>query len=377
MTKLFPLMHPASTQLYLWLLIATLVVHVVFMNYVLAGSLYLAFVSLFPGKNKARFNTPGPKALRDWMTFYVSAAITAGIGPLLFIQILYQKQFYTANLLLFNRWMLILPVLLVGFYLCYVIKSKRAITLPTWLVAAVTIGAALCFLFTGLSWTENYLISVAKTETWQTYYLNPPKYFSNTESLLRMGLWVIGAFPTLAVILAWQLWYYQKYDRVEIPRAQTRLLAAMAIIGLLIAGIIGFIYFQNDQYIGQVARLYLTNTTCRLYIITLIAGMILTLAAWTLQWLRWRLWAPALSLATVGTLLTISSATILREAIRSHKVQLPDFYEQHEQAAQIGGMGAFIFFLLLNSLCIFTCFLIVRQALKNKASQPPEPPKTS
>ncbi len=377
MTKLFPLMHPAATQLYLWLLIGTLVIHVIFMNYVLAGSIYLAFVSLFPGKHKERYNAPGAKALRDWMTFYISAAITAGIAPLLFIQILYQKNFYTANLLLFNRWMLILPVLLVGFYLCYVIKSKRAAKLPSWVIAIVTIGAALCFLFTGLSWTENYLISVARTETWQAYYLNPPKYFSSTESLFRMGLWVIGAFPAFSVILAWQLWYYQKYDRVEIPRSQSRLLAALAVGGLIVSSIIGFIYFSSEQYINQVTRLYLTNTTCRLYIIILVIGLVITLAGWTLQWMRWRLWAPALIIATIGSITSITAATTLREAVRAHKVQLVDFYDQHEQAAQIGGLGAFIFFFALNTLCIFTCFLIVRQALKNKANKPTEPPKTS
>ncbi len=375
MTKLFPLMHPWSTQLYLWLLIGTLVLHVVFMNYVLAGSLYLAVVSIFRGKNNERFNSPGAKTLRDWMTFYISAAITAGIAPLLFIQILYQKHFYTANLLLFNRWMLILPVLLIGFYLCYVIKSKRALTLPDWVIATVTIGAAVCFLFTGLSWTENYLISVAKQETWQAYYLNPPRYLSNGESLFRLGMWVIGALPTLSAILGWQLWYYQKYDRQEIPRAQTRLLAVLAIVGLLVSGIIGFVYYSNDQYISQVVKLYLTNTTCKLYIVGVIIGMVFTLSGWIVQWMRWRLWAPALSVATAGSLLTITCATILREAVRAQKVQIMDLYEQHNQATQIGGLGAFVFFLLLNLLCIFICFLIVRQALKNKAQADNHPPK--
>ena len=52
-----------------------------------------------------------------------SAAITAGVAPLLFLQILYQREFYTANLLLFNRWMAILPVLIVGFYSLYLIKG--------------------------------------------------------------------------------------------------------------------------------------------------------------------------------------------------------------------------------------------------------------
>ena len=51
----------------------------------------------------AEKSDPLAAPLRDWLPFVLSAAITAGIAPLLFVQILYQRAFYTANLLLFNR----------------------------------------------------------------------------------------------------------------------------------------------------------------------------------------------------------------------------------------------------------------------------------
>src|SRR5262245_22520401 len=119
MDTVFPFGFPRATAFYLTLYVATLVIHVVFMNYVLAGSAYLAWFTLAHRRDDLAQDARDPLAfpLRDWMPFLLSAAITAGIAPLLFLQILYQRPFYTANLLLFNRWMAILPVLIVAFYL--------------------------------------------------------------------------------------------------------------------------------------------------------------------------------------------------------------------------------------------------------------------
>ena len=53
---------------------------IVFMNYVLAGSAYLAAHSVFRGRTNEE--SPLAELLRDWMPFMLSAAITAGIAPL-------------------------------------------------------------------------------------------------------------------------------------------------------------------------------------------------------------------------------------------------------------------------------------------------------
>ena len=91
----------STTAFYLAVYIVTLVIHLVFMNYVLAGSAYLSTRTLLLQHPR----DPLADMLRDWLPFALSGAITAGVAPLLFIQVLYKKQFYTANLLLFGRWM--------------------------------------------------------------------------------------------------------------------------------------------------------------------------------------------------------------------------------------------------------------------------------
>ena len=99
--------------------------HVVFMNYVLAGAGLLA---RRPLSDRPESKLPGPargSACASWLPSALGVAITAGVAPLLFIQICYQEAFFTANLLAFHRWMAIVPVLILAFYMLYVVSSSR------------------------------------------------------------------------------------------------------------------------------------------------------------------------------------------------------------------------------------------------------------
>ena len=71
-------------------------------------------------------------------------SITAGIGPLLFVQLLYQRRFYTANLLMGPRWgaagQAAIPLVAAGLALgWYVLKgsSPFAPTIPSYLLTHV------------------------------------------------------------------------------------------------------------------------------------------------------------------------------------------------------------------------------------------------
>src|SRR5665213_3159326 len=120
MNELFPFGLPWPTVFYLTLYLLTFILHQAFMHYVLAGSMYVAWATIWPGRGPVPLTEqPLAAVLRDWMPFLLSAAITAGVAPLLFIQIVYQHQFYTANLLLWWRWMIVVPVLIIAFYLLY------------------------------------------------------------------------------------------------------------------------------------------------------------------------------------------------------------------------------------------------------------------
>src|SRR3970040_919336 len=99
----FPFGFPPPTAFYLSLYVLTLIIHVLFMSYVLAGAGYLTAVHLLPGGfADSRHRAPLAEILRDWMPFALSGAITAGVAPLLFVQILLPGPLFTSTHLPFS-----------------------------------------------------------------------------------------------------------------------------------------------------------------------------------------------------------------------------------------------------------------------------------
>src|SRR5688572_27202569 len=113
MNSMFPFGFPVATALYLSCYVLTLCIHLILISYTLAGAGYLALLGV-AGRRRFLAASELGTVIQDWLPFSVGLAITAGVAPLLFLQILYQPLFYTANLLLFHRWMLIVPTLIFG-----------------------------------------------------------------------------------------------------------------------------------------------------------------------------------------------------------------------------------------------------------------------
>lgn len=139
--NLIPALDPAALPGPPWLFhvlwVLTFVLHLVFVNMVMGGSLLAAFV----GRNR-----PGA---REIQTFFVEAngwaisfAITFGIAPLLFMQVLFGRFFYTATILLAWAWLGMLGILTLGYYLNYVAKFRLKAGKEA---RAVLIVVALCF----------------------------------------------------------------------------------------------------------------------------------------------------------------------------------------------------------------------------------------
>lgn len=205
MESVFPFGVPGPTLLYLMLYVLTLAVHFVFMNYVFAGTFYVAIVGLGQADAAlARLHHPIASTLRDWLPFAFSGVITAGVAPLLFVQILYKQQFYTANLLLFHRWMAVVPALIAAFYLLYLLKSRSIGDWPAGCRVAVAVGALAAIAFTGYSWSENHLLSLDE-ERWVSFFAEREWFYHHSALWPRVGMWLTGSVPTMMAIVCWQL----------------------------------------------------------------------------------------------------------------------------------------------------------------------------
>ena len=364
MNEPFPFGLQGPTAFYLVLYLSTLLIHIVFMNYVLAGSAYLAVHSVFRGRTNEE--SPLAELLRDWMPFMLSAAITAGIAPLLFLQILYQKHFYTANLLLFSRWMAILPVLIAGFYLSYLLKSKLVHRWPLAGRAAVGCGTFACFAFVGWSWVENHLLSVQSQPDWEKEYVADTLLYYHPELLPRLTLWFLAAFPTMALVVGWQLWYRHGRNidgaNQPVPKiAGSRRTAVIAVAGIITSTLAALVYFWMMK---PDARDTITGPVAFPYLVMAIVGGVIQLGAWVPQFLAARLSKKWLIVATTGLVINFIGMAVVNEATRLAALDITQLYAKHKQASEVGGFFLFALFLAINTGLMLYCLRLVRHGWK-------------
>lgn len=298
----------------------------------------------------------------------LSGAITAGVAPLLFVQILYKEGYYTANLLLFNRWMAILPVLIAGFYGLYLLESGWLTRRANWVVAAVSVLPFACVAFTGYSWTENHLLSVRPPDEWAAFYRTRAQWYTEPQLVPRLLVWAFGAVPTMLTILGWQLWSRRETHATD-PHAGW--LAKLALGGLVAAGAAaGGYYLATDD----TTRNAFVGPMALPYFIAAIAGLGLQAVGWVRSAAAGRWAAANLGLSTAGLVLTIGGMTVCREAVRIATLGPERFaalHPVHDEALGKSGSIAFGVFFVVNSGLIALCFWVVRT--QTVPAEPGEP----
>jgi len=356
---MFPFDQPQPTAFYLFWYLVTLVLHVVPMNYVLAGSTYLAVLSFgeLCGRSMGLHRAVADK-LRDWMPFALGVTITAGVAPILFVQILYKKAFYTANLLLFNRWMAILPVLIVAFYLLYVQKSKRWHDWSRAVRAVISCGILLCFAFVAWSWTENHLLSLQSQERWTTEFLRGKWFFFDSELIPRLTVWYVGAFPMLAMALGWQFWID---SGAAVSRDIVRMLSRTALFTSAGAALAALGYYLA---LPEELRSALLTGSGIAYLVIAGVGFTLQVFGWWRMLREGALSRPWLSAAAVGMSVAVVGMSALRELRRAAAIDLTKLTTSHEAVTHAGGFGVFVLFFLLNTGSIIGVVVLVRRGLR-------------
>jgi hypothetical protein len=351
----FPFGFPGPTALYLTLYVATLAIHVAFMSYVLAGSFYLAIAAISArGRPRAGLGA----VLCDWLPFALGLAITAGVAPLLFLQILYEHRFYTANLLLFHRWMTIVPALIVGFYLLYVLKSDVAKARP-WAWRAAAVGAFVAFGFVAWSWTENHLLS-RDQGAWVTTYASSHLVYRMPETLPRLSMWFFGSAAIMAAIAGWQV------RGADMPQGERRRVALVGIAALAAGGVAAAWYAAVSSVDAAAA---ITSSLALPYSVVTGLGAVLMLAGWLRQLRAGEGELAGLVLTSAGAVFALFGSGVMRESIRLHAIDLTPLYPQHAGAASAGGGWLFALFLVVNGALIAFAIRIGAAAANGNAGE--------
>jgi len=339
---MFPFDAPAGSEIYLTLLIVTFALHQVLVGFVLTGTAYVLGRALRGGDDALA------AACRDWLPFVLGAAITAGVAPLLMVQVLYQPRFYTANLLLFHRWMAIVPTLIVGFYLLYLGKSERA---RGWSRAArVAIAAVtwLCFVFVAWSWVENHALAMRRDPAaWVAQYRASSLRYDDVAIAPRLLLWlgVAGASWSAGVLgLA-----------PSATPADRRRSAVIALGGLVAAGV-GALLVERAM---DPSAVIFDLAPAQPWLVVAAVGALITAAAWGAVVVGR---APPAWIARVATALLVLGLAAVREASRVAALD-PSL------RARLGdrqGFPLFVVMFVLGAAAIAWCLTITRRHLRSR-----------
>jgi hypothetical protein len=303
-----------GAALWLALYVLAFALHAAFVGYVVIGTGY-AFAQALRRREDAMADR-----IRDRLPFMLGCAITAGVAPLLFLQLLYQRRFYTANLLLGPRWGAVVPALIAGFYALYLAKAAARLS---WRRIALGAGLA-CFAFVAWSWTELHLL-MRDEPAWRALYAAGTRIYADAGVAPRLLLW-LGAMAALFAAIA--VWWEAGAER--------RRLAAIALAGFAVVGIAAGWLVAGGASVAHAAHgwLYLA-----------LAAAALTAGAWIWTWRAPGGAGP--TLVAGATAAALLSGAVVREAPRLALLEPP-----RPAALAAGGAPVFLATLAFGALAI-------------------------
>jgi len=352
---------PGPAWLFHSLLVFTFILHVIFMNLTLGGTLIAAFAQMFSGGRTEDPRAVLARRLMGINTYGISLAITTGIAPLLFVQVLYQQYFYSATILIAWVWLFFLVLLMVGYYAVYVYKYK---SVPAGRGGAGWLGfAALMFLLIAMVHVAVNLIH-SQPDKWAAIAANPWSILGDAAYFPRLLHFVLAALGFTALVAVW--WAVKQASAgkdVELNTAIARHAWKWALWTTVIQVADGFLLlFVLPKHVllgimqGGLATLGPLTVSILLGI-----GLLMMMA---------KVSNPVEKAGTVSGTLGTMTLTIAVMSITRHQVRelyLEPFSSQYT-IATAPQWGNFILFALLLVAGLATVGYMVRQVLDNRAS---------
>lgn len=191
-----PMPIPGPPWLFHLLWLVTFAVHVVGVNVVLGSSVLGTFAAL--DRDRA-FGRPVARLFAEVNTWAIALTITFGIAPLLFVQVLYGRLFYSATVILAPAWLGLLLLLMAAYYLTYAAKYRLRAGKGAALPLALS---ALLFLAVAAIQVVVHLLSV-QPGRWEAALASPWAAFADRAFLPRFLHFVLAGVTLAAILLAW------------------------------------------------------------------------------------------------------------------------------------------------------------------------------
>lgn len=188
-----PVPGPPALLIVLW--IVTFFLHLLAVNAALGGAI---FAVLLPPSMSGAARRAVALFLAEINSWALSLAITFAIAPLLFMQVLYGRFFYTATVLVAPVWLGLLLLLMLAYYLNWIAKFRlRAGKGAT---AALALSAFFYLAIAAIQ-TSVHLISV-QPSLWSAYLGHPSLVLSDPTFVPRFLHFVLAAVTMAAILPA-------------------------------------------------------------------------------------------------------------------------------------------------------------------------------
>lgn len=193
---------PGPIWLFKLLLHLTFVLHLLTMNFLFGGAT-IAAIERVRGRTR-----PESLELARWIERRLPATmaftVTLGVAPLLFLQAMYGHLFYTSSVLMAWPWLLVVPLVIVAYYLAYLLafqgdRTVAGLTTAGWI--AVTTLLVVAFLYV------NNMSLAIRPDLWAGKYSASMR--GNHLNLGDRTLWprflhmMVAAMAVAGFVVAW------------------------------------------------------------------------------------------------------------------------------------------------------------------------------
>lgn len=215
---------PVPSLLSQILLVAGLYLHVLPMNVVLGGGFICVLMFLKGRNDRSCYSFRAAKNLATSLPIFISFAITQGIVPLLFVQLIYGPAFYTSSILIAVPWLAIIALVLISYYIAYLVVykflGKESDDNPGKRAAVSLLVMGVGFALTAFVFSNNMTLMLTPEKWAQIYQSGPYGMHLNTSE------------PML------------------VPRYLHFLLASFAVSGIAL-GCFGLYFLRREEQFGR------------------------------------------------------------------------------------------------------------------------------
>lgn len=186
----------------LWLInilhVITLALHLTAMNFLFGG-----LVTILSGRIDNRWQNPAVQRYIKLLPTAMAATITLGVAPLLFAQLVYPRQIYSASIISGWFWLLIIPVAIAAYYFLYGASFARAENdrkrLYLWL-------ALIGFVYVSLVYSSVFALAENPELCLATYAANQSGWLLNPDVGSYLFRWlhmILGAITVGGFFFGW------------------------------------------------------------------------------------------------------------------------------------------------------------------------------